>query len=93
MPAPVEGLTANPLVVSALSRCTFPLPGTAITCAVSGGADSMALLILSVAQGCQVTAIHVDHGLRPNSSLEANNVRELANRIGWLRLNKVRRIR
>ncbi|MEK7292945.1 MAG: tRNA lysidine(34) synthetase TilS [Actinomycetota bacterium] len=82
MPAPVEGLTANPLVISALSRCTFPLPGTAVTCAVSGGADSMALLILSVAQGCRVKAIHVDHGLRPNSSLEANYVREFASRLG-----------
>jgi len=41
-----------------------------VACAVSGGADSLALLILAVAAGLEVTAIHVDHGLRAESSSE-----------------------
>lgn len=61
-----------------LARCTFPPSGTAVTCAVSGGADSSALLALAVAAGLDVTAVHVDHGLRPGSAAEAEVVRELA---------------
>jgi len=82
MPALTENLHLHPLVIAALSRCTFPPAGSAVTCAVSGGADSMALLILSVAHGCRVTAIHVDHGLRPNSHREAERVRDFAKMLG-----------
>lgn len=57
-----------------LARCTFPPPGTAVTCAVSGGADSTALLLLAVTAELTVTAIHVDHGLRPGSAAEAEVV-------------------
>lgn len=39
-------------------------------CAVSGGADSLALLALACAAGCRVTAVHVDHGLRAGSAAE-----------------------
>ena len=31
---------------------------------VSGGADSVALLLLLLLRGCEVTAVHVHHGLR-----------------------------
>ncbi len=65
-----------------LARCTFPPPGTVVTCAVSGGADSLALLVLAVAAGCEVTAVHVDHGLRPASAAEADVVRDAADRLG-----------
>lgn len=51
-------------------------------CGVSGGADSMALLVLAVGAGCVVTAVHVDHGLRTGSEHEADAVRELATRLG-----------
>lgn len=50
--------------------------------AVSGGADSLALLVLAVAAGCRVTAVHVDHGLRPGSDREPAVVREAARRYG-----------
>ncbi|HEY6697241.1 MAG TPA: tRNA lysidine(34) synthetase TilS [Acidimicrobiales bacterium] len=53
-----------------------------MTCAVSGGADSLALLVLAVEAGCQATAIHVDHGLRPGSDDEAELVRAAADRLG-----------
>jgi tRNA(Ile)-lysidine synthase len=62
-----------------LARCAFPLAGTA---AVSGGADSTALLVLAVEAGCDVTAVHVDHGLRPGSAAEADHVADLARALG-----------
>jgi tRNA(Ile)-lysidine synthase len=65
-----------------LGRCTFPGPGTAVTCGVSGGADSLALLVLAVAAGCVVTAVHVDHGLRAGSAAEADLVATVAGRFG-----------
>jgi len=65
-----------------LARCTFPAPGTEVTCAVSGGADSLALLVLAVAAGCTATAVHVDHGLRPGSAEEADIVRDAAHKLG-----------
>ena len=65
-----------------LPRCTFPPPGTDVTCAVSGGADSTALLALAVAAGCRVTAVHVDHGLRAGSGAEADIVRQSAEQLG-----------
>ncbi len=51
-------------------------------CAVSGGADSLALLVLAAAAGCDVTAVHVDHGLRPGGADEAGVVADAARRVG-----------
>jgi tRNA(Ile)-lysidine synthase len=68
-----------------LARCSFPPAPTAVTCAVSGGPDSLALLVLAVEAGCDVTAVHVDHGLRPGSAAEADVVAGVAERwgAGW----------
>jgi len=65
-----------------LARCSFPPAGSPATCAVSGGADSVALLVLAVDAGCEVTAIHIDHGLRPGSHREADLVADVAARFG-----------
>jgi len=65
-----------------LGRCTFPAPGSSLVCAVSGGADSLALLALAVTAGCGVRAVHVDHGLRPGSADEAEVVAAAAARLG-----------
>ena len=62
-------------------QCTFPSNGP-IHCAVSGGADSSALLILASMTGEEVIAHHVDHGLRPNSSIESDRVARLTNQVG-----------
>ncbi len=62
------------LVSELVPRCSFPPPGSALDCAVSGGPDSLALLVLAAAAGCAVTAIHVDHGLRAGSEAEATVV-------------------
>jgi tRNA(Ile)-lysidine synthase len=65
-----------------LGRCRFPPAGSEIALGVSGGRDSIALLVLAVASGCQVTAYHVDHGLRPGSDTESDVVRATAKRYG-----------
>jgi tRNA(Ile)-lysidine synthase len=89
--APVSQFTFDelaevPLVAELLKRCAFPAAqsGTSqqLNCAVSGGPDSTALLILAVATGAQVTALHVDHGLREGSQEEAQIVAKLAKRVG-----------
>ncbi|MGQ0520938.1 MAG: tRNA lysidine(34) synthetase TilS [Actinomycetota bacterium] len=49
---------------------------------MSGGPDSLALLVLATAAGCAVTAHHVDHGLRPGSEAEAGVVAAAAERFG-----------
>jgi tRNA(Ile)-lysidine synthase len=65
-----------------LDRTTFPAKGAPIDCAVSGGPDSLALLVLAVTAGCEVTAYHVDHGLRPGSEDEAGVVADAAAAVG-----------
>jgi tRNA(Ile)-lysidine synthase len=77
LPSPAE-----PAGASLLDRCTFPPPGSALTCGVSGGADSLALLALASEIGCRVTAVHVDHGLRAGSAAEADVVADAADRFG-----------
>lgn len=71
-----------PATVGLLARCTFPPAGEAVTCAVSGGADSLALLALAIAAGCPVHAVHIDHGIRPGSDREADVVAEAAASVG-----------
>lgn len=64
-----------------LKRCAFPEEDH-LVCAVSGGADSLALLALAAATKRQVTAVHVDHGLREGSRAEADVVAKAAQRFG-----------
>ena len=42
----------------------------------------MAMLLLAVLNGCEVTAIHVDHSLRQGSAQEAKVVAQLAEQLG-----------
>lgn len=73
---------ADELTAALLARCDFPPAGAEVACAVSGGADSLALLALAVAAGASVTAVHVDHGLRTGSDAEAEVVAAAARRLG-----------
>lgn len=58
-------------------------PGLRLGVAVSGGPDSLALLLLAVAaRPGEVEAATVDHGLRPGSREEADEVADLCERLG-----------
>jgi len=81
IPAPAA-VVPSPTPAQLLVSCRFPPPATDVACAVSGGPDSLALLVLAVAAGCRVTAVHVDHGLRPGSEAEAAVVAGAAARFG-----------
>ena len=70
-------------------RSLFPISGTKVDCAVSGGADSLALLLLAVNADLKVTAWHVDHGLRETSNDEGEMVFKVASDFGV----KARRIK
>ena len=50
--------------------------------AVSGGGDSVALLLLAVEAGLPVAAVTVDHGLRAEAAAEAAWVAALCARLG-----------
>jgi tRNA(Ile)-lysidine synthase len=82
MPAALKDFRTHPLVAELLTKCTFAPSNRTIHCAVSGGADSVALLVLASAHSADVTAWHVDHGLRNGSANEAQIVHDIANALG-----------
>ncbi len=83
LPRPVSAdEVAAAATADLLARCAFPPSGATVDCAVSGGPDSTALLVLAVAAGCRPTAVHVDHGLRPGSEHDADTVAATAERLG-----------
>ena len=49
---------------------------------LSGGGDSVCLLDVAVSLGADVTALHVDHGLREDSAADAELCRSLCERLG-----------
>ena len=74
-------VSASSFATGLLERCTFPTSGT-LHCAVSGGADSLALLLLASRTQQPVVAWHVDHGIRRNSADEFALVRQVAEALG-----------
>ena len=56
--------------------------GAPVVVACSGGADSVALLVLAVDAGLHPVAVHVDHALRDGSEREADGVAALAASLG-----------
>lgn len=82
MAALLERAQALGLTHELLARCSFPSPQSELDCAVSGGADSVALAVLAAASGHAVTLWHVDHGLRKESANEADFVGALAEHLG-----------
>jgi len=80
-----QALQHHELVQELLSRTHFPsvtVMPHGVACAVSGGADSVSLLILAVAKGHRVTAYHVDHGLRTGSENEFSLVENVCQSFG-----------
>jgi tRNA(Ile)-lysidine synthase len=70
------------MVGTLLDRCQFPAAGSTVVLAVSGGPDSLALLVLASQADLRATAVHVDHCLRTGSGDEADVVRDAARRYG-----------
>jgi tRNA(Ile)-lysidine synthase len=79
-------VTLAPRLLAALAATELARPGRRALVAVSGGADSVALLDLLVAtrehHGLDLVAAHVDHGIHPESAAVADRVAELAGRLG-----------
>ncbi|MGB8179480.1 MAG: tRNA lysidine(34) synthetase TilS, partial [Acidimicrobiales bacterium] len=57
-----------------LAACRFPAAGTSVDLAVSGGADSLGLLLLAREAHLDVRVHHVDHHARPASTVDAEFV-------------------
>lgn len=78
----LEGAGLDPQAL--LDRCAFEAhPETGqLELAVSGGADSSALLILGYLHSPVLRVWHMDHGLRPSSREEANGVAALCDALG-----------
>ncbi|MGI8564169.1 MAG: tRNA lysidine(34) synthetase TilS [Candidatus Dormibacter sp.] len=66
--------------------------GRRVLVAVSGGPDSTALLRWLLEHGVEVSAAHFDHGLRPESASEADQVQRLAARLGVQLISKRRSV-
>src|SRR3954469_13317257 len=82
MPGPAPAVAATRLAVR---RCLSGLEGTVVV-AVSGGADSLALLAATAfeaqQQSVRVLAATVDHGLQPGSADQAAAVCKQAAQLG-----------
>jgi tRNA(Ile)-lysidine synthase len=81
----VSSLQPPPELIARFRRALDPLakPGTRLGIAVSGGADSLALLLLAAAsRPGEIEAATVDHGLRPEARSEAEAVAALCQRLG-----------
>lgn len=80
MPMNVSGFT------SSFRRCFPDIVGQPVLVALSGGADSVALLhLMTLAQaelGCRVAAAHVNHHARPEADDDERFCRELCQELG-----------
>jgi len=82
MSALLERLKASSFARELLKKCNFAPAGSRVNCAVSGGQDSMAMLLLATLNGCKVRAIHVDHSIRAGSQNESKVVADVAKLLG-----------
>ncbi len=68
-------MTANAQTL--LDACWFPVAGTRVSLAVSGGPDSVGLLLLALDAELEIEVHHVDHHTRATSTDDAGFVRTL----------------
>ncbi len=69
-------------VADLLALCHFPTLGTSVDVAVSGGSDSLGLLLLALEAGLRVQVHHVDHHARAASGDDAAHVGALCEELG-----------
>ncbi len=69
-------------VLAAARASGLVVEGEPLLVMLSGGGDSVCLLDVAVRLGAQVSALHVDHGLRPESGEDADFCRALCERLG-----------
>jgi tRNA(Ile)-lysidine synthase len=65
-----------------LAECHFPAPGSVVDVAVSGGPDSLGLLLLAQEAQLSVTVHHVDHHARATSGDDALYVEGFCTELG-----------
>jgi tRNA(Ile)-lysidine synthase len=84
--APAELRVVADLAGKALAGAGVPGPGDRVAVAVSGGADSLALLhalrVLAGKRDWRLAVLTVDHGLRPGSAADAAFVADHAKALG-----------
>jgi tRNA(Ile)-lysidine synthase len=84
--APAELRLVADLAAKALAAAGVPAAGDGVAVAVSGGADSLALLhalrVLAAPRGWRLAVLTVDHGLRPGSTADAAFVADHAKALG-----------
>ncbi|HEX5880936.1 MAG TPA: tRNA lysidine(34) synthetase TilS [Actinomycetota bacterium] len=84
--APAELRQVADLAARALTAAGAPERGDGVAVAVSGGADSLALLhalrVLAGPRGWRLAVLTVDHGLRPGSAADAAFVADHAKTLG-----------
>jgi len=84
--APAELRRVADRAAGALAAAGVPADGDGVAVAVSGGADSLALLhalrVLAGPRGWRLAVLTVDHGLRPGSAADAAFVADHAKSLG-----------
>jgi tRNA(Ile)-lysidine synthase len=84
--APTELRRVADLAAKALAAAGGPADGDGVAVAVSGGADSLALLhalrVLAGPRGWRLAVLTVDHGLRPGSAADAAFVADHVKALG-----------
>ena len=75
---------AGQLEAQFANHLTRLVPEGSLVAAVSGGGDSVALLLLLTSTPRKVVVAHLDHSLRPDSAADALWVRALAKSLGYL---------
>jgi tRNA(Ile)-lysidine synthase len=65
-----------------LAHCHFPATAASVDLAVSGGPDSLGLLLLAIEAGLDVSVHHVNHHTRPSSDADARHVADVCEELG-----------
>uniref|UniRef100_UPI002616293A ATP-binding protein n=1 Tax=uncultured Meiothermus sp. TaxID=157471 RepID=UPI002616293A len=79
----VDSVDSGQLEAQFANHLTRMVPEGSLVAAVSGGGDSVALLLLLTSTPRKVVVAHLDHSLRSDSAGDALWVRSLAERLGY----------